>query len=202
MSLYKVLERGSSFLKLQLSGASGRRYDVKVNNVTRKNVAHDSVLTFTDLSPGVRYTVQIYIIPREYYRIFIQNNSRKDALNFAEVQVIDYNGKMVSRDPSMIGSVRQTDTRFGGHPGRAIDGITNGIWNRGSVIHTSHGGTRYWVLEFRKLTSIKEVRVYNRTDCCKTRLQGCTLVLQDKARRTIFKRTLNGNTLQIHRFNP
>lgn len=194
--VYKVLEKGSGFMKIQLAGASGRRYDVKVNNVTKSNVTSDATVTFTGLSPGVNYTVDVYLIPREYFRVVIKNNSAKDALNFTEVEVIDYDGRMVSRIPSMILSVVQTDTAHGGHPSRAVNG------NKSTWIHTRGGATKYWVLNFKTLTSIKEVRIYNRKDCCQFRLKGCLLMLDNSAKRTVFSRTLNGNMTQVHRFDP
>ena len=37
---YRVLERGSTSMKIQLAGASGSTYNVKVNNVTKSNLSY------------------------------------------------------------------------------------------------------------------------------------------------------------------
>lgn len=193
--VYKVVSRGSVFMKIQLAGISGREYEVKVNNVTKSNLSHNALITFTGLKPGVNYNVYLYLLPLLFGRIVIRNNSKRDALNFNEVQVTDHNDEMVSHIPSKVLSVVQTDTLHGGHASRALDG------NLRSWVHTRAGGTKYWVLSFKAPTTIKQVRIYNRKDCCQTRLKGCLLKLDNPSKKTVFSRTLNGSMDQAYTFD-
>jgi hypothetical protein len=202
---YTVVDRGTSHLKILLSGVSGGRYDVKVNNVTRSNVAHNATLTFTGLSPNVNYTVYVYKIPRLYGRVVIRNNASLDPLSLAEVEVFDFSDRNVSKKStnlSDIKSVRQTTTAHGGSADRAIDGNTNGNYGSGSVTHTNGGATNYWVVEWHKPVSIKMVRIHNRTDCCGHRLDGALLMLDDVNNNTVYSKSLVDNVVQTYTFGP
>lgn len=199
---FKILSRGSSFMKLQVAGSTGKKYDVKVNGVTKSNVDNGAVLTFNNLKPNVNYKVYVYVIPQEYGRVLVQNNSRKDALSLAEVRVFDFDNNLVSRDILNLSKIAQTDTAHGGVAVRAIDGKTSGHWPNGSVTHTNSGSTKYWYIEFRKPVTIKQVKIYNRTDCCAERLEGAQLILQDPSKRTIHRKTLSKSTIQTINFNP
>ena len=56
----------------------------------------------------------------------------------------------------------------------AVDGNTNGNWNGNSVTHTRDGGTvnPWWQVDLGNYQVIKEILIWNRTDCCKRRLDN------------------------------
>lgn len=64
----------------------------------------------------------------------------------------------------------QSSTLNGGGASRAVDGKTDGDWNNGSVTHTNFELGPWWQVDLGAMTSIGEVVLYNRTDCCSTRL--------------------------------
>lgn len=66
----------------------------------------------------------------------------------------------------------QASTCHGGSSGRAVDGNTNGWWGGRSVTHSCARATRdWWRVDLRKNYNVKRVSVWNRVDCCWTRLR-------------------------------
>lgn len=197
---YRVLERGSTSMKIQLAGASGSTYNVKVNNVTKSNLSYKAIVTFTGLVPDRNYTVYVYKKAQTFYRVVIRSRNNSTPLSLAEVQVWDHNNNLISRDLSLRKSVTQTNTVYSGVASRAVDGKTDGRWGQKSVTHTDGKRWTYWVLEFNQQVSIKKVKIYNRTDCCGDRLSGARLMLDRAAGQTIYTKTLNGNNTQEYTF--
>lgn len=64
-----------------------------------------------------------------------------------------------------------------GLAGLAVDGNTNGHWNGNSVTHTKDGGTinPWWRVDLDGYNTIKEILIWNRTDCCKKRLDNLVI---------------------------
>lgn len=197
---YKVLERGTRHMKIQVLGSSGSKYNVKVNNVTKSNLAYNAIVTFTGLVADRIYMVYVYKHAQTFYRVVIRSKNSSTPLSLAEVQVWDHNNKIISRDLSLRESVTQTNTAHGGVASRAVDGKTDGGYGQNSVTHTAGDNWTYWVLAFNQQVSIKRVRIWNRTDCCADRLQGARLMLDRAKGQTIYTKTLNGNTLQEYTF--
>ncbi|CAG0911552.1 unnamed protein product, partial [Cyprideis torosa] len=71
--------------------------------------------------------------------------------------------------------VMQVSTDFGGTPEKAVDGNRSGIYNIGSVTHTTVTNNPWWRVDLGKQYDISKIHVYNRTDCCSDRLQGAKL---------------------------
>ncbi|HSM22321.1 MAG TPA: discoidin domain-containing protein, partial [Rubrivivax sp.] len=64
----------------------------------------------------------------------------------------------------------QSSTGWGGTPGKAVDGNTEGRYSAGSVTHTNLGLQPWWQVDLGQQSDIESVQVFNRTDCCGTRL--------------------------------
>ncbi|WP_430909515.1 discoidin domain-containing protein [Maribacter sp. 2-571] len=63
-----------------------------------------------------------------------------------------------------------------GVPQRAIDGDTNGSWSNGSVTHTTNNDIiSWWRVDLLAEYDFSRIDVYNRTDCCSSRLNGVTV---------------------------
>lgn len=101
---------------------------------------------------------------------------QKNFLALAEVQVI---GAAAAKPAVAFGpgagsaggpnlalkkSVRQSSTGFGGDAQRAVDGDTNGDFNRGSVSHTAQEKEPWWEVDLGRMEDITEIRLWNRTD--------------------------------------
>jgi len=78
----------------------------------------------------------------------------------------------------------------------AVDGNTSGNWKRNSVTHTRDGGTGnpWWQVDLGAYQDIKEILVWNRTDCCKKRLDNLVVSVETV---TGWKRVNKNN----HRFS-
>jgi hypothetical protein len=66
----------------------------------------------------------------------------------------------------------QSSTHEGGVASRAVDGITDGEWNKGSVTHTQIDTPQpWWQVDLQSVQEVGTVTLYNRTDpCCIARL--------------------------------
>ena len=70
------------------------------------------------------------------------------------------------------GTASQINTGFGGAPGRAIDGNTNGNWGSGSVTHTNSQMNSWWEVDLNDMVGVTEIKLFNRSDCCGIRLSN------------------------------
>ena len=66
----------------------------------------------------------------------------------------------------------QSSTTNNGDAARAVDGNTDGSWSRNSVTHTDSNAQAWWQVDLGGARAIKQVVVYNRTDCCDDRLSN------------------------------
>jgi hypothetical protein len=66
----------------------------------------------------------------------------------------------------------QSSTDFGGDAARAVDGNTDGNFFDNSVTHTSLEAQPWWQVDLGMVTNIGKVILYNRTDCCASRLSN------------------------------
>lgn len=64
----------------------------------------------------------------------------------------------------------QSSTAFGGDAMRAVDGNSDGVFSHGSVTHTNNANA-WWRVDLGATKQVSWVGIYNRTDCCYTRLQ-------------------------------
>jgi len=69
----------------------------------------------------------------------------------------------------------QQNVGFGGTPDRAVDGVTLGAYSSGSCCHTKREKGAWWKVKIakgREKYVVKKVVVWNRSDCCQTRLKN------------------------------
>ena len=68
----------------------------------------------------------------------------------------------------------QSSTLYGAGSERAVDGNTNGSWHGKSVTHTqcAKDYKPWWEVDLEALYLIDEIKVFNRSDCCSSRLNN------------------------------
>ena len=71
---------------------------------------------------------------------------------------------------SVNGVVTQSSTNTTYVAARAIDGNTNGVLSAGSVTMTNSNTNAWWEIDLGKVYDLTTVNIWNRTDCCTTRL--------------------------------
>lgn len=105
-------------------------------------------------------------------------------LSLAEVQVFSGTNNIAS-----TGTATQSSTGFGGNPERAIDGNTDGHYERArSTTHTDVSrNDPWWELDLRSEQPIDRLVLWNRTDGAGERLAGYRLVLLDAQRNPVWE---------------
>ncbi|UXX79804.1 discoidin domain-containing protein [Reichenbachiella carrageenanivorans] len=99
-------------------------------------------------------------------------------LSLAEVEV--YEGEIVESNLALSGTATQSSTAYAGAASRAIDNDTNGVWEDGSVTHTSPEANPWWEVDLGSEYSIGDINIFGRTDeCCAGRLSDYTLSVID-----------------------
>jgi hypothetical protein len=92
-------------------------------------------------------------------------------LSLAEVEVYGYSSAPPPAESLSEGQpASQSSVAFGGVPSRAVDGNTDGGWGGGSVTHTHNELNAWWEVDLGAVTDIGSIEIYNRTDCCSSRL--------------------------------
>ncbi|RYD80667.1 MAG: DUF1553 domain-containing protein, partial [Verrucomicrobiaceae bacterium] len=115
-----------------------------------------------------------------YIRVEAPGENRM--LSLAEVEIFA-NGQKVRPG----GEARQSSTDFGGEAKRAIDGKTNGHYDKAnSVTHTRQEKDPWWEVDLGEEMPLEKLKLWNRTDGgLGSRLIPARIVLLDKERRPI-----------------
>jgi choice-of-anchor C domain-containing protein len=84
-------------------------------------------------------------------------------LSLAEVQVLGAMGPMATQSSTLAGYPTTAASA-------AFDGNTNGSFFAGSVSHTNLEANAWWQVDLGSATNVGAVVIWNRTDCCGSRL--------------------------------
>jgi hypothetical protein len=108
-------------------------------------------------------------------------------ISLAEVQVFNGNDNVAVR-----GKATQSSTDFGGPPELAIDGNTDGDYQKAkSTTHTAISDNPWWELDLQNSQPIDRVVVWNRTDAnLQSRLNGFVLKVLDENRKELWSETV------------
>ncbi len=102
---------------------------------------------------------------------------RDRILSLAEVEVLGSDGVNVA----LGATATQSSTGFNGPPQLAVDGNTSGVYDDGSVTHTSTEANPWWEVTFAAPAEVRGVRVWSRTDGdLEARLEGLQVSLLDE----------------------
>ncbi len=107
-------------------------------------------------------------------------------LSLAEVQVF-VDGKNVA----LAGQATQSSTAYAAGASRAIDGDTDGDFDRWSTTHSEKEKNPWWEVDLGTAQVVERVVVWNRTgDSLYQRLDGVTLQLLDADRKPLLERVI------------
>ncbi len=129
-------------------------------------------------SPNPYVTIPFTTAQGRYVRIQLSN---ADNLSLAEVQVFGTfgpaPGNLARNKPASQSST------LAGYPadgaGSAVDGNTDGAFFNGSVTHTNADANAWWQVDLGTSATISTVVVWNRTDCCSSRLADYWVFVSD-----------------------
>ncbi len=83
---------------------------------------------------------------------------------------------LAQRSPSLTAS-QASEYTTSSPAGRAVDGNVDGNWGAGSVSHTGNTQNAWWQVDLGAVQEINAVQIWNRTDCCTTRLSNFYLFI-------------------------
>lgn len=108
-------------------------------------------------------------------------------LSLAEVQVYKGNTNIAPQ-----GEASQSSTAFDGPARLAIDGNTNGDFDKKSTTHTEQSSNPWWELDLKEPQKIDRIAVWNRTDHdLQSRLAGVQIQLLDENRKLLWIRKVS-----------
>ncbi|MEM7385866.1 MAG: DUF1549 domain-containing protein, partial [Verrucomicrobiota bacterium] len=108
-------------------------------------------------------------------------------LSLAEVEI--FSG---DRNIAREGKAKQSSTAFAGPARLAIDGNTDGDYDKArSTTHTASGDNPWWEVKLKKAAIVDEIVVWNRTDGVSERLNRFKVRLLDDKRREVWSTTIN-----------
>lgn len=85
---------------------------------------------------------------------------------------------LAQRTPSLTAS-QASEYTTASPASRAVDGNVDGSWAAGSVSHTGNTANAWWQVDLGVVQEINAVQIWNRTDCCGTRLKNFYLFISD-----------------------
>lgn len=121
-------------------------------------------------APGVRY-------------VRIELPGKAKFLQLAEVQVFS-NGTNVA----LKGSAKQSSQYTTAEAKLAIDGKTEGDYQKGSVAHTNQEDNPWWEVDLGSVSPVERLVIWNRTDgATGSRLEGFRVIALDEKRGTVWQ---------------
>jgi mono/diheme cytochrome c family protein len=112
---------------------------------------------------------------------------KQKILSLAEVEVFSGSDNIARK-----GTATQSSTAFDGPARLAIDGNTNGDYNRAkSTTHTAVSDNPWWEVDLKTAQPIDRIAIWNRTDGgLHTRLNNFRVAVLDEKRQTIWEQTI------------
>jgi beta-galactosidase len=130
---------------------------------------------FETAYPNPSSTVDVNNYGR-YIRIQLSGTAE---LNIAEVIVLGNNVNQPV-NVALNKPATQSSTSYGGLAARAVDGNTSGLWEKGSVTHTSNNLNAWWEVDLQNSYQITSIELWNRTNaCCIARLSNYYLFISE-----------------------
>ena len=117
----------------------------------------------------------------------IELAGKEKILSLAEVQVFSGTNNIALR-----GAATQSSTAFDGPAARAIDGNTDGQYEKAkSTTHTEISTDPWWELDLKSVQPLDRLVLWNRTDGAEDRLKGFKVILLDESRRPVWQQRVD-----------
>ncbi len=119
-------------------------------------------------------------------------------LSLAEVQVFSGGSNIAT-----AGKASQSTTDFAGPPEYAIDGNTDGEYNKKSVTHSAISDNPWWELDLTRSAPVERVVLWNRTDNgTSERLNQFTITLLSESREVVWQKMVTEYPNPSAEFQP
>lgn len=145
--------------------------------------------------PTAQFEVNNYKANNHYF--FYETYTHANRISQGQYYSI---GAQASTNVATGGTAEQSSIAFDGAPGRAIDGNTNGVYNAGSITHTTSENQAWWQVDLGTEYDLSEIELFNRTDCCSNRLANFSLFVSSQpfGDRTFTELANDGSILRQH----
>ncbi|MBZ5618513.1 MAG: discoidin domain-containing protein [Acidobacteriia bacterium] len=130
-------------------------------------------------APNPSTTLQFAAFQGRYVRIQLTGTNY---LSLTEVQVMGTAGSLSGSNLALGQAASQSSTLSGyatTGAGGAVDGNTDGNFFDGSVTHTNFDVNAWWQVDLGASSAVASVVVWNRTDCCSSRLGDFWVFVSD-----------------------
>ncbi|MEM6802928.1 MAG: discoidin domain-containing protein [Bacteroidota bacterium] len=104
-------------------------------------------------------------------------------LTIAEAEVMACGPEPVNCTSSNLAlgkTTKQSSMGWGGVSTRAVDGNREGIYNLGSITHTLAEQHAWWEVDLGAVSYLEEINLWNRTDCCGSRLSDFYVITSEQ----------------------
>lgn len=106
-------------------------------------------------------------------------------LQIAEVQIFSEGTNVGPK-----GVAKQSSTGYGGLAKFGIDGNTNGVYSGRSITHTDSEKDPWWEVDLKDTYPIEKIVLWNRTDCCRERLDNIIVSVLNEERQPVWKTSM------------
>jgi len=110
-----------------------------------------------------------------------RNDGKNEFINLIGMNIFDEFGDKINDGLTGIQSSQYADLS------------SQNLITREKLAHTQAGPKEFLGIDLGRERPVSKVVVYNRTDCCMERINGCMLTLNDQASRTVGEMTLDGS---------
>ena len=84
-------------------------------------------------------------------------------------------------------STSQSSEAYGASSNRAVDGITDGDYGKGSVTHTNGDSPSWWKVDLGETKNIDRICIFNRTDSNMDRLSNYDVIVLDENNNEVWR---------------
>lgn len=176
------------------SNDSGAARETSIAAVRLETLPHDSLPAKGSGLGGGNFVItgiKAQIVPQGHAApqarfVRITNNGTGQILSLAEVQVFS-----AGTNIALQGKATQHSTAYAGPAEYAIDGNTDGNYDKTSVTHTDTVDNPWWEVDLNSAQPIETIAVWNRTDNgLHTRLSNFTVALLDAQREVVWQQQI------------
>ncbi|MDO5968309.1 M60 family metallopeptidase [Flavivirga aquimarina] len=207
---WKFVDKGNGYWHVQRAagGSVPRLRTDNSANADMQGIAWNGSWTYYEFTKGASNNTFFFTLPdgpTNYKRLQVNNsgavkmvstNSNGTWESFSISEVTDTDDNL-----ALYGTASQSTTAYNGAASRAIDGNTNGVYNNGSVTHTSATTGSWWQVVLAQQAHINDIVIYNRTDCCTNRLSNFTVLISDNNNNTVYNQTFTSTPNQSFTIN-
>lgn len=113
-------------------------------------------------------------------------------INWIKITPVDIDEATLSTNLALGKTAEQSSnySSTAGLAALAVDGNTNGAWNQNSVTHTTSMSQAWWQVRLGEDYTIGDIVIWNRTDCCSSRLSNFDVFVYNDAGTQVYKTTI------------